>query len=233
MHAHILPGIDDGSASVEMSLEMLRRMKESGITVVCATSHYYREENDIPTFLKRRNQAYNRLVATRKKGELPLVLPASETAYFRGISSCEDISGLCIYKTNTLMLEMPFCEWTEQIVEEVEGLILDRNIRVVLVHPERFCFSKDNKKYIERLMKLDIPLQVNAGSFINWKTRRLAFELIKMTNHPLLGSDCHNLTTRVPNLMEGREIIRKKLGDDFITLIEKNCYRYMYDENYE
>ncbi len=232
MHAHILPGIDDGSKSVEMSIEMLDKMAKMGISVVCATSHFYKDQNDIETFLKRRNAAYKKLVEAYGKSTLPIILPASETAYFRGISVCGGINNLCIHNTNTLMLEMPFMVWNEQIIEEVESLILDKNIRVVLVHPERFCFSKENKKYIERLLKLDIALQVNAGSFIDWKTRKLAFELIQMTNHPLLGSDCHNMTTRVPNLMEAREIIRKKLGDDFIHLMELTSYRYMYDENY-
>ncbi len=233
MHAHILPGIDDGSKSIEMSMEMLDMMANMGISVVCATSHFYRDQNDVDTFLNRRNKAYNMLIHERGKSTLPIILPASETAYFRGISKCEQIKDLCIYNTNTLMLEMPFMEWNEQILEEVESLILDRDIRVVLVHPERFCFSKENKKYIERLLKLDIALQVNAGSFIDWKTRRLALELIQMTNHPLLGSDCHNLTSRVPNLNRGRDIIEKKLGSSFLNLIEKNCYRYMYNEDYE
>lgn len=233
MHAHILPCIDDGSQSVEMSVKMLNRMKQQGVSVVCATSHYYRGQNDIPTFLERRNAAYERLVSKRGEDAIPMVLPASETAFFRGISQCEDVKDLCIYGTNTLMLEMPFTEWTEGVVEEVESLVLDRDLRVVLVHPERFCFSKTNKKYIERFMKLNIPLQVNAGSFIDHKTRKLAFELIQLTSHPLLGSDSHNLTSRAPNLQEGRDIILKKLGDSFMKRIEKNCYRYILDESYD
>lgn len=233
MHAHILPAIDDGSKSVKMSIEMLNQMYEQGVSVVCATSHYYREQNDIPTFLQRRNNAYQKLINARGENALPMILPASETAFFRGISQCSQIKDLCIFGTNTLMLEMPFTEWTEQMIEEVESLVLDRNIRVVLVHPERFCFSKENKNKIKKLMELEIPLQINAGSFIDHKTRKLAFELIQMTPFPLLGSDSHNLKSRAPNLKKGREIIRKRLGDSFVHRIEKNCYRYILDENYE
>ena len=231
MHAHILPGIDDGSSSIDMSNKMLDAMKQADVRVVCATSHYYSWQNDIETFLKRRNNAYRQLVNNRGKETLPIILPASETAFFKGISKCERVHDLCIHGTNTLMLEMPFLQWNEQIVEEVESLILDRDIRVVLVHPERFCFSKENKKYIERLLKLDIALQVNAGSFIDHKTRKLAFELIQMSDHPLLGSDCHNVTTRPFNLMDARTIIEKKLGKDFIWKIEETSYQYI-DKNY-
>ena len=39
LHSHVLPQLDDGSESVEMSVAMLRRMAEQGISTVCATSH--------------------------------------------------------------------------------------------------------------------------------------------------------------------------------------------------
>ena len=232
MHAHILPCIDDGSSSIEMSNKMLDAMKEAGVCFVCATSHYYRPQNDVETFLERRNDAYKQLVNNRGKTTLPIILPASETAYFNGISKCNEIHDLCIQDTNTLMLEMPFFNWSEQIVEEVESLVLDKDIKVVLVHPERFYFSKENRKYIERLLKLDIALQVNAETIIDHKTRKLAFELIQKSDYPLLGSDCHNVTTRPFNLMDARNIIEKKLGKGFVEKIEKTCYQYMYDENY-
>ncbi len=40
LHAHILPQMDDGSESVEMSLAMLQALAEMGVGAVCATSHY-------------------------------------------------------------------------------------------------------------------------------------------------------------------------------------------------
>ena len=47
LHAHILPQMDDGSESVEMSLAMLQALAEMGVGTVCATSHYYARENSI------------------------------------------------------------------------------------------------------------------------------------------------------------------------------------------
>ncbi len=226
MHTHILPAIDDGSSSIEMSNKMLDNMKQAGVDIVCATSHYYRWQNDVKTFIEKRNNAYKQLVDSGANTS-PIILPASETAFFSGISKCDEIHDLCIYGTNTLMLEMPFNNWSEQVVEEVECLVLDKNIKVVLVHPERFCFSKENRNYIDRLLRLDIALQVNGGTFIDRKTRKLAFELISKSDYPLLGSDCHNLSTRPFNLMDARNIIEKKLGKDFIEKIDETSYQYI------
>ena len=61
MHAHILPGMDDGSKSVEMSIEMLHRLAEMGVAEVCATSHYYAGQNSVTMYLERRAMALEQL----------------------------------------------------------------------------------------------------------------------------------------------------------------------------
>ena len=77
LHCHILPEMDDGSNSVEMSAAMLCRMAEQGIDFVCATSHYYAEENTIQTFCARRNAAMEQLQAVLPEEMPPLDVEAS------------------------------------------------------------------------------------------------------------------------------------------------------------
>ena len=218
LHSHILPQLDDGSDSVEMSLAMLYQMAEQGVDVVCATSHYYAKYSSIPAFCERRAEALERLSSVLT-AELPRVLPAAEVAYFPHMEE-QDLMPLCIQGTRTLMLEMPFSDWTGLQLETVEALVLDCRYDVVLVHPERFCFSKSNRHKLEKLAKLPIGLQVNAGSLLRWGTRRLALDLLQMAQYPLLGSDCHNLTSRPPNLKEGRKVVMQKLGEAFLKKID-------------
>lgn len=219
LHSHILPQFDDGSTSVEMSLAMLQKMAEQGFATVCATSHYYADENSISAFCERRAQALKKLLSVMPQ-ELPQILPAAEVAYYSHISEEYDLERLCIADTRTLMLEMPFCEWNDFQVEEVSTLALDLGFNVVLVHPERFCFSKENIYRLERLAQLPIGMQVNTSSLMHWRTRKKSLEILQMTERPLLGSDCHNLTTRPPNLKEGRNIVKKKLGEDFLQILD-------------
>ena len=221
LHSHLLPQLDDGSDSVEMSVEMLRREAEQGVGTVCATSHYYAKQNSIETFCARRAAAYEKLAAVLPEG-LPQVLLAAEVAYFPRMEE-QDLSSLCIQGTRTLMLEMPFSDWTDLQVEAVETLVLDRRYNVVLVHPERFCFSKSNQQRLVRLAQLPIGLQVNAGSLLRWSTRHLALELLELASYPMLGSDCHNLSSRPPNLKEGRTVVQKKLGERFLRRMDENA----------
>ena len=219
LHSHILPQLDDGSDSVEMSLAMLYQMAEQGVDVVCATSHYYAKYSSIRAFCERRAEALERLSSVLT-AELPRVLPAAEVAYFPHMEE-QDLMPLCIQGTRTLMLEMPFSDWTGLQLETVEALVLDCRYDVVLVHPERFCFSKSNRHKLEKLAELPIGLQVNAGSLLRWGTRRLALDLLQMAQYPLLGSDCHNLTSRPPNLKEGRKVVMQKLGEAFLKKIDR------------
>lgn len=225
LHCHILPGMDDGSPDVETSLAMLRRQAEQGIGAVCATPHYYARQNDIETFCERRAAALEKLQAAWPEEGLPRVLPAAEVAFFTGISGCPDLGRLCIQGTRTLLLEMPFTEWNDFQVEEVSALVLDRGFSVVLVHPERFCASKGNRERLRQMEQLPAALQVNAETLIRWRTHRLGLQLLREAQLPLLASDCHNLTTRPPNLAEGRNIIARKLGSALLDAIDQNAGR--------
>ena len=231
LHTHILPGMDDGSPDAACSVEMLRRQRAQGVEVVCGTSHYYRRQNSISLFCERRAAAMDRLKEALPRGEtLPRVIPAAETAYFSGIGDHPGLERLCIQGTRTLMLEMPFTEWSDLQVEEVSALVLDRRFQVVLVHPERFCASKGNRRKIQQLEQLPVALQVNAGALLLWRTRRLGLELLREAPIPLLASDCHNLTTRVPNLQEGRRVVRQKLGSGFLDRLDQNAWRLVQPE---
>ena len=231
LHTHILPGMDDGSPDAACSVEMLRRQRAQGVEVVCGTSHYYRRQNSISLFCERRAAAMDRLKEALPRGEtLPRVIPAAETAYFSGIGDHPGLERLCIQGTRTLMLEMPFTEWSDLQVEEVSALVLDRRFQVVLVHPERFCASKGNRRKIQQLEQLPVALQVNAGALLLWRTRRLGLELLREAPIPLLASDCHNLTTRVPNLQVGRRVVRQKLGSGFLDRLDQNARRLVQPE---
>lgn len=220
LHCHVLPQMDDGSRSVEMSLQMLQKMARDGITTVCATSHYYADQNDIETFCERREESLEALYEAMPEG-LPRILPGAEVAYFTQMSDRDDIERLCIEGTRTMMLEMPFCDWSDMQVEEVYAMVLDLKYWVVLVHPERFCYSDGNIRRLERLLKLPIGVQVNAETLIHWRTRKFALQLLQAARLPLVGSDCHNMKRRPPNLAKARRVIRRKLGADFLARMDR------------
>lgn len=196
-HTHILPGIDDGSKSVQESLAMLREESRLGIDSVVLTPHYYAEENAPAEFLKRRYSAWKKLTPYMTP-ELPRVRLGAEVQYFEGICGVEDVRHMRIVGTDLLLLEMPFTRWTERMVEDVMELNDRRDLQIVLAHIERYLRFQQ-KDVWRRLLDCGILMQSNVSFFGRWKTRRGAMTMLERGEIHLVGSDCHNMESRRPN----------------------------------
>ena len=210
VHCHILPGIDDGSKNVEMSLEMLEREVQQGIEGVIFTPHFYADMNDPAMFLSKRESALKELESNLDKlDKVPKHTVGAEVHYFRGMSRSDDLEKLCIGKSDFILIEMPFRDWQSVFIDEIEEISTVLGLRVIIAHIERY-FDQD-KKLVKRLLNNpDLLIQCNAEFFIEKKSQSKAIKLMKSGRIDLLGSDSHNLDTRRPNLAEAIEIIQKK-----------------------
>ncbi|MCD8195998.1 MAG: capsular polysaccharide biosynthesis protein [Lachnospiraceae bacterium] len=225
LHTHILPEMDDGSDSLHTSAEMLHAFGEENVDVICATPHYFRSRESIARFVERRAAAaelFAGLYTPEKEEQYPQILLGAETAFFFGISECEDLDALCIEGTKTLLLEMPFRKWSSTEISEVLSLKLDRGLKVILAHPERYEFCDSNRKMLQKMMNLPMGIQVNADILLSLWSRRQGLRLLREAAWPLLGSDAHNMQERRPRLAEGRKVIAHRLGTTFLEEMDEN-----------
>ena len=213
-HSHILPGIDDGSKSPEMTRQMLRASAKQGVDLVVATPHFYARQDDPDHFLSKRAAAYDRLKEVWRPG-MPEVICGAEVAFFSGMSHADRLKELCIQGTELMLLEMPFREWNDRILREVES-VCRLGITPIIAHIERFYDYQKDKKLIPALLELPVYVQVNAECLLSWPGRRKAIPLFKKGYAQLLGSDAHNMDQRAPNLRAGRAVLEKKLGWGFL-----------------
>ena len=204
-HTHILPGMDDGSSSAEESLAMLREEARQGVDLVMLTPHFYAEQNNVATFLQRRTKAWERL-RPQLTETLPQLRLGAEVQYFEGICGAEDLSKLRLERTNLLLLEMPFCKWSERMIHDVLELHAQQEQQVILAHIERYL-PFQAKTVWQRLLDNGVLMQANASFFQNWKTKHKAMTMLRQGKIQMLGSDCHNMRTRVPNLEKTYQII--------------------------
>lgn len=218
-HSHILPAMDDGSKDIDMSVEMLKRSKEQGITAIVATPHFYADSNTIAHFLEKRERALKQLENHFEFSAVKIVSGA-EVCFFSGIGHADGMEKLCIGSTNLMLLEMPFRAWSEKDLYEIERL-LNNGITPVIAHLERFYAFQKDKELIPALMDFPVLIQLNAECLLDWKRRRQAVKLFKSGQAHLLGSDCHNLTSRPQNLLEGRHVLEKKIGQQCLNEIDQ------------
>lgn len=231
-HTHILPGIDDGSRDIDMTEKMLRMEQSMGVSHIYATPHFYANRRSIDYFLQRRNRALDdvrKMIAAQTDGaELPRITPGAEVYYFSGMGRAEQLSELCIEGTDLLLLELPFAQWYSDIEKDIKDIMDRRGLRIILAHLERYeAFQKDRYHW-DQILEMPLTIQLNcediidSGSLFRRNHRhKLSFDLFADHDNIIIGSDCHNLTDRKPNLAEAREIITKKAGAERLKQIDE------------
>ncbi len=193
---------------------MLKLLSEQGADTVIATPHFYANREPVDKFLARRDEAWKQLECQLPSGS-PRVVCGAEVLYYPGVGRMSGLRQLCIGGTDMLLLEMPMAKWTEYTVRELVEMSSTDGITLVLAHIDRY-WNQQSRSTWDRLYDSGILMQVNASFFLEFLTRRKALSLLEDGGIHLLGSDCHNLSSRPPRIGAAVEVIRKKLGTDFL-----------------
>ena len=204
-HTHILPGIDDGSDSISTSQSMLAAMREQNVKTVVATPHFIPQSEELFEFLERRQKAVE--LITPHLGGINLI-PAAEVKYCRNISKIEGIEKVSVGNLGYILVEMTYQEWNKQIVDDVISIMDNTGLVPILAHVDRY-WTKDTNKYFDRFLDAGALMQLNVSAFEGFWERRKFIKRISEGKIHLLGSDCHNLTKRKPNLESGFSVLEK------------------------
>lgn len=220
-HSHILPGVDDGSRSVEESLAMLRMEAEQGVSHVVATPHFYASNDTPDCFLKRRAVAWEKLqTALVNEPGLPKITLGAEVYYFPGISNSEVLEQLTIGQKSFIMIEMPGIPWTQSVYQEIEGIYQKMGITPIIAHIDRYISPFHTHGILKRLEEMHVLVQANGSFFLHPSTASMAMRMLKENRIQFLGSDCHNLSDRRPNLGNVVQKIEKRLGASALMRVQ-------------
>ena len=221
-HSHVLPGIDDGSHSLEESIAMLRMEAEQGVSHVIATPHFYPRHDTPEDFLRKRREAEDLLREEMEKhSNLPTLSIGAEVYYFPGISNSETMTELTIDHKKCILIEMPTPPWTDAMYRELEGLYTKQGLIPIVAHVDRYIGRFRTFGIPQRLAELPVLVQANAEFFLQKSTSAMAFRMLKRNGIHLLGSDCHNLDSRKPNLRAALELIERRMGSTPLAAIQE------------
>lgn len=225
-HSHILPEMDDGAEDLETSLEMLRMSKEQGVDIICSTSHFYANEEDPESFLMRRSKAYERLcAATGDSREYPKILLGAEVLYFPGISVSEEMMLLRLSGTPFLLIEPPMMPWSESMLEEVEQCGETLHCVPVIAHIDRYMRLLHDYTLFDRVKNRNVLVQVNASFFIHHDTVDFALRCLQEERFQFIGSDCHDLYARHPNMGDAARVIRDAGETEKLARLNNRLYK--------
>lgn len=219
LHTHILPGMDDGSRSVEMSLAMLEEEAAQGVDTVALTPHYYRDRERADSFLTRRARALEALEAAiaalpeDRRAALPKRVVAAEVAWVPNLVDCSRLRELCYAGTDMFLLELPMQPWYDGLFSQLYDLMNVTGLTPVIAHIDRY-WSSQKPERMEELFSLRLPTQLSAEALLRFPTRGRALKYLQSGRAQILMSDCHNMSSRRPNLLPGMETVGKKIGAD-------------------
>lgn len=207
-HCHVLPEMDDGAETSEISKKMLDMMKMQGVGRVILTPHFYpHRESSVAKFLEKRADAFEQISNTAGF-EFHL---GAEIAVERGFSEISGIEKLAIKGTNLILLELPFSGYGRWVLDEIHDLVCDTKLIPVFAHIHRYIgiYSRDE---LDEVLNTNAVFQVNAEAFANFRERRFAKKLIRSGAKVVFGSDAHNLTDRKPNF----DLLKNRAKADWI-----------------
>ena len=147
------------------------------------------------------------------------MITGAEVYFFRGMSQSEFLSELTIGGKQCILIEMPPAPWPEDIYRELEAIWDKWGITPIIAHIDRYIGPFRTYGIPKRLSQLPVLVQANADFFLEKATAGMAVRMLKADQIQLLGSDCHNLTSRKPNLGAALARIRQKLGDGILEEI--------------
>lgn len=221
LHTHILPQLDDGSRSIDESLDMLRRSAEQGVTQIVLTPHFYPDHMTPEHFLRKRAASFALLQNHLEPG-LPRLRLGAEVHYYPQMSYSEELRAMAIEGTDCLLVEMPMSKWTAQMYRELERIQANLGLTPIIAHVDRYLGRFRDYGIPKRLAELPVYVQANAEFFLDRRTAPKALSMLKKGRIHFLGSDCHNMTDRPPVLGDAAALIRRRLGDDAIERIRSN-----------
>lgn len=201
---------------------MLRMAEEQGIRRMIATPHFYPQYDTPEHFLDKRNAAAARLWEKMANyDDLPQVDLGAEVYFFCGISESEALSQLTICEKKCILIEMPFVAWTDEMYRELDAIYTQRGIVPIIAHVDRYINAWNAHGVLRRLAQLPVLVQANGSFFLEKRRSSLAMRMLRADQIHLLGSDCHNMSTRKPELGHAIQWIRQKLGDEPIERIRQ------------
>jgi protein-tyrosine phosphatase len=198
IHCHILPGLDDGSPNMTISIAMARLATSVGISTAIGTPHWIEDEHETDPVQIRKMSAD--LQAELDSREIPLtILPGNEAFICPNLPDRVrkgDVLTLADRGTHVL-LELPY-ENQPNYLDDVIFRLQLLDITPVLAHVERYAYVRSDWHILDRWVQRGCLAQVNAASLDHASGDHLAQELMDRGLISCTATDAHDSTDRVP-----------------------------------
>lgn len=239
IHSHIIFGVDDGPATIEESIELIKLAKNQGVRIIVATSHRRKGMFETPEKVIKANFIKLKEAVQEKYPDLRLCY-GGELYYSKSLmEKLEQRKVPSLNASRYILLEFSMnTPWKDiqKAVNEVNLL----GLTPVLAHIERYDALAFNADRVNELIEKGCMTQVNSShvlkqGLIGDRTKefkkRVQFFLEQDLVH-CVASDMHNTTTRPPFMKEAYQLVKNEYGEDRAkALFKKNPLMILKNQN--
>ena len=232
VHAHILPGVDDGSPDLYDSLLLAEMALESGVTAIIATPHSH-ARRDAHEHMRRVRAAYDELCGAIAARSLPLtVLPGMELYCADDLPArLTDGTALPLNGTDRMLIEFPFDAPAAFCLRSIET-VLRAGFVPVIAHPERYRCVQGLRAPDAKWRRLGCELQLSKDSVFGAygsRAGRAAARLLRAGAYTCVGSDAHSPYARTTHMGDIRDYLADRLpAEEAALLLGGNARRNLF-----
>lgn len=225
IHAHVLPGVDDGARNMKTSLTMLRMAADSGVGTIVATPHCNIPGQRGGYVSEELEELFLELKARTEDEGLPIELVRGMEVY-----ATADIADLLsegriwtLGSTSYFLVEFSFSEDPE-FCRQILKKCREAGFRPVIAHPERYSFVREDPQIAYRWCVSGCALQINKGSLLGRFGSEVQHTAERLVRHGLaacVASDAHGASSRSAHMREISVLLAERFGEDMERLLLK------------
>lgn len=217
IHCHIMPGVDDGSPDMATSLEMLRIAEKNGITHMILTPHHKPMHHNVSP---EHNVAYRkRLREAAKEAGIEVKLFSGNEIYYSDETMEELIDGkICSLAGSDYVLVEFHPTNPYKAIQNAVSRVQAAGFIPIIAHVERYSDIVSHPSRVKDLIEMGSFIQVNASSIMGkygFGISHFTKKLLKEELVHFVASDAHDTGRRAPNLLDCRNYVERKYGEDY------------------
>lgn len=216
LHAHVLPGLDDGPKTWEDALAVWRQAAQDGTDVIVSVAHANDHHFDVPADQYRQTMAEARLKIAEAR--LPLRLISAMEVRLGPDLAQGFLSDryLPIGDSRYICVELPPNDFPHYTLDVLYQLTLE-GLRILMIHPERNRGIRRRPELAERLIRMEVLGVSSAGSLLGQfgpEVESASWQLIEQGLIQSVASDGHSVLKRPLRLSPVMELLTRRYGED-------------------
>jgi len=193
MHSHLIPGIDDGSKTMEESIALIRELVKLGYKKIITTPHIMGDffKNSKETILPGLTALKEKL----KEQNIDISIEAAAEYYLDEwfIEKLERGEQLMTFGNNYVLFETSFLNEPAQLHQAI-FLMRSSGYIPILAHPERYLYLYNDFSAFQKIYQMDVLFQINLNSLTGYYSKQAKLFAEKLIDNKMVdfvGTDCH------------------------------------------